>query len=127
MVRWSEASEIVRKSGGLTAHPETGVSPASGFMVARPEYGVIVTATSFYDSITGAQILSDYLTDNQGNLTSTDYLGLWHDTARDEVAIDIAENIQDKDEAIRAGIARNQQSIWDIINEVEITTGGTGR
>ena len=41
--------------------------------------------------------------------------------------LDVSEHIPDQDKAVAAGRARNQISIWDLKNQRETKTGGTGR
>jgi hypothetical protein len=56
-------------------------------------------------------------------------VGIWHDTdpKHDEIVLDVTEKFDTQDEAVKAGVDRNQQSIWDVVGKQEIKTGGTGR
>jgi len=105
-----------------------GSEPTSGYMVAAgTQYGVTVSATDFYDPIKGPKILADYMKKNKSDLgTGKNYLGLWHNTEDGNVYLDVSQNIQGKSEAISAGQARDQISIWDVANFAEIQTGGMG-
>lgn len=43
-----------------------------------------------------------------------------------KVFLDVSQNIMDRDEATSLGASRDQLKIWDVVNQVEIDTGGTG-
>lgn len=118
----------VKENGGLSVNMVDGSEPTSGYMVAKgTQYGATVSAADFYDPIKGPKILADYMKKNKSDLgTGKNYLGLWHNTENGNVYLDVSQNIQDKGEAISAGQARDQISIWDVANFAEIQTGGTG-
>ena len=118
----------VKENGGLSVNMVDGSEPTSGYMVAAgTQYGATVSAADFYDPIKGPKILADYMKKNKSDLgTGKNYLGLWHNTEDGNVYLDVSQNIQDKGEAISAGQARDQISIWDVANFAEIQTGGTG-
>ena len=118
----------VKENGGLSVNMVDGSEPTSGYMVAAgTQYGATVSATDFYDPIKGPKILADYMKKNKSDLgTGKNYLGLWHNTEDGNVYLDVSQNIQSKSEAISAGQARDQISIWDVANFAEIQTGGTG-
>ena len=120
--------ERVKANGGLSVNMVDGSEPTSGYMVAAgTEYGATVSADDFYDPIKGPKILADYMKKNKSDLgTGKNYLGLWHNTEDGNVYLDVSQNIQNKSEAIAAGQARDQISIWDVANFAEIQTGGTG-
>jgi hypothetical protein len=54
------------------------------------------------------------------------YLGLWYNRENHTVDIDVSHNIQDRETAVLAGRYQDQESVWDVVNEEEIDTGGTG-
>lgn len=116
----------VSKQGGLSVKIESGNEPVVGYMVAKVGYSEIVPADQFYDIETGRKAIADYLWKYRDLFGDSSYLGLWHDQASGQVYFDISDNITDRDEAIRAGVERNQIAIWDIVNMEEIGTGGTG-
>jgi hypothetical protein len=118
----------VRENGGLSVNMVDGSEPTSGYMVAKgAQYGSIVDAVDFYDSVKGPKALADYMKKHKDQLGGgKNYLGLWHNTADGKVYLDVSENIQSKERAISAGQKQDQISIWDVVNFVEIETGGTG-
>jgi len=116
----------VKANQGLTVKLLTGDEPVRGFVVAQREHTRIVKQEAFFDPEQGKAILVQYLKDKRDQLTGEQFLGLWHDKKNGEVVLDVCDNILDRDEAIKAGRDRNQQSIWDVENFEEIDTGGTG-
>jgi len=56
--------------------------------------------------------------------TGKNYLGTWLNGGK--IFLDVSENITDVGKATRLGRERNQIKIWDVANQVEIDTGGTG-
>jgi hypothetical protein len=124
----SSILDRVKANGGLSVNMVDGSEPTSGYMVAKgTEYGKTVSADDFYDPEKGPKILADYMKENKADLgTGKNYLGLWHNTEDGNVYLDISENIQSRSEAISAGQARDQISIWDVANFAEVQTGGTG-
>lgn len=120
--------QTVRTTGGATISPLDGSSPTTGFVVARPDIkGDIVKADDFFDPVKGpAAIVAFMEAHPEGFDEPGEYLGLWHDTAHGEVALDAVEVMADRDAAIAAGAGRDEQAIWDVEQGVEIPTGGTG-
>lgn len=59
------------------------------------------------------------------------YLGGWMERheggAPVALHLDVSQRFTSKDEAIKAGKARNQMAIWHLDKSEEISTGGTGR
>jgi len=105
---------------------ESGDQPVDGFMVARKENSVIVSADDFFDETEGKRIMSDFLKENRARFGKDQFLGIWHNKKNGKVYLDITDNIKDRSEAERLGKERNQISIWDVVNGAEIDTGGTG-
>lgn len=118
--------EHVRSFDGMSVKIESGEQPVDGFMVARREHSRIVTAKEFFDETKGKQILSEFLKENRRRFGKDQFLGIWHNKENGMVYLDITDNIRDRSEAERLGRERNQISIWDVVNMVEIKTGGTG-
>lgn len=117
----------VRANGGLTVSMVDGFSPAKGYMVAKGEgYGAVVSADRFFDPVQGPRVLAGFLKTHRMHLTGGSYLGLWHNERDGQVYLDVADNVPNKRTAVRQGKATNQISIWDIVKEQEIPTGGTG-
>lgn len=123
------ASNIVRFTqewGGLSINMVDGSMPNTGYMVAKPpEFGRIVDEVDFINPVKGPKILSDYMKTHKNDLgNGKNYLGTWLNESK--VYLDVSENIQELFKAIKLGKERNQIKIWDVINQIEIDTGGTG-
>lgn len=118
----------VKANGGLSVNMKDGSEPSKGYMVASPvKKAPIVDADDFYDPVKGRKILGDFVKANKKDLgTGKKFLGLWHNKEDNKVYLDVSENVQDRDTAVRLGRQRNQISIWDVVNFEEIGTGGTG-
>jgi len=73
------------------------------------------------------QDLSDFLEANKALLKNSSKFGLgsWYSTKSNVTFLDVVTIIKLKD-AIKLGVANNQQAIFDLENMVEISTGGTG-
>ena len=131
------SSDVVRgiirqvgEEGGLSVSMVDGSNPPDGYMVARTK-GVkpaVVDAKDFFDEKRGPKVLGSFFKDNKQQLTEGDYLGVWHEESSGKVFLDVAENVKDRDTAIRLGSPqeRNQISIWDVVRGEEVNTGGTG-
>lgn len=120
--------ERVKANGGLSVSMVDGHEPTSGYMVGKgAKYGDIADAADFFDPTKGHKILSDYLIKHKASLGSGKaYLGLWHNRQDGQVYLDLAENVSDRARAISLGSRRDQISIWDVVGQDEINTGGTG-
>jgi hypothetical protein len=106
-----------------------GKEPATGFAVATGIGGKIVPQEEFFASGRGVSIIDGFLEQNAEHFANPDHhLGLWHNKEDGTVYLDVTEvfDSSKRDEAIAAGSSRNQISIWDLENKVEIPTGGTG-
>jgi len=122
----SKIIQLTQDWGGLSINMVDGSLPTGGYMVSKPpEFGIIVDAGDFGDPVKGPKILSDYMKQHKKNLvTGKNYLGTWLHEGK--VYLDVSENIQSRLEATRVGRKRNQIKIWDVANQEEIDTGGTG-
>lgn len=126
LARQSGIMEHVRRENGMSVSMETGEEPKQGFMVARKEGSVIVDAAKFFDAIEGKKVLSDFIKANRERLGAGVYLGIWHNKKNGKVYLDVVDNVIVRGDAERMGRERNQIAIWDVVNKVEIQTGGTG-
>jgi hypothetical protein len=128
-VKASVANSIidrVKAYGGLSVKMLTGEEPTSGYMVAQRGHNREVPSADFFDPAKGQAILKKYLIEKRDVFGKEQYLGLWYDSANDEVVLDVVDNIQKKSDATREGAERNQQAIWDVKGQREISTGGSG-
>lgn len=73
------------------------------------------------------QDVSDFLEANKALLKNSSKFGLgsWYSTKSNVTFLDVVTVIKLED-AIKLGVAKNQQAIFDLENMVEISTGGTG-
>ena len=122
----SKIFQFTREWGGLTISMVDGSMPTTGYVIAKPpEFGKVVKELDFFDSVKGPKILSQYMREHKTDLaTGKNYLGTW--VKEGKVFLDVSENIQSKSKATRLGRERDQKAIWDVVNQVEIDTGGTG-
>ena len=112
--------------GGMTIDPIDGTEPDTGIVVAHPGHNKEFNYDEFMGP-NGKKYLKQYIKDNRDLISQEgNYLGLWHDEDNNEMVLDVVEVFNDRDEAIQAGIDRNQQAIYDIGNNELIDTGGTG-
>jgi len=126
LARQSGIIEHVRRENGMSVSMETGEEPKQGFMVARKEGSVIMDAAKFFDAIEGKKALSDFIKANRERLGAGVYLGIWYNQKNGKVYLDVVDNVIGQSDAERMGRERNQIAIWDVVNKVEIQTGGTG-
>lgn len=122
----SKILQFTREWGGLSISMVDGSMPTTGYMVSKPpEFGKVVDETDFFDSVKGPKILSEYMREQKRDLaTGKNYLGTWVNEGK--VFLDVSENIKSEIKATRLGRERDQKKIWDVTNQVEIDTGGTG-
>jgi hypothetical protein len=123
----AEIQRFTREWGGLSISMVDGHLPTKGYMVAKPpEFSHVVDEADFFDPIKGPKILSAYMIKNRADLGkgSKNYLGTWLNGGK--IYLDVSQNIMSKSEATKLGADRNQKKIWDVVNQVEIDTGGTG-
>ena len=122
----------VREYGGYSVKID-GTLPETGYMAAQLKGSKQFTPEEFFGP-DGEDLIMDFMRDNAKQFDDDPdvYLGVWYD--KDEkgqppepkVVIDVSHNIQDRDTAILAGNYQNQKSIWDVVKQEEIDTGGTG-
>lgn len=113
---------------GMTVSPVTGEIPSKGFVVAIAGQSRIIPAAVFFDDKeSGRQIMKDYLLEKHRYFFQENtYLGLWHDPDSNLVFLDLSNIFENLDEAIQAGIERDQIAIFDLLTFTTIPTGGTG-
>jgi hypothetical protein len=118
--------QFTQEWGGLSINMVDGSMPDKGYMVAKPpQFGEVVDAADFLNPSRGDKILSAYMRRHKADLsTGKNYLGTWLNEGK--VYLDVSQNVQQRETAVRLGRERNQKAIWDVVNMVEIETGGTG-
>jgi uncharacterized protein YjbI with pentapeptide repeats len=121
--------KAVKDNEGYSVKPLTGEVPKDGYMVAVPNTSQTMPAEDFF-SEKGIQAVAneikDFIESNEAAFDGGAWLGLWHAKADGIIVFDVVDQIASRSEAIQQGIARDQISIYDVVNEVEIQTGGTG-
>lgn len=123
----ADIQRFTREWGGLSISMVDGHLPDKGYMVAKPpKFSHIVDAADFFDPIKGPKILSAYMIKNKADLGagSKNYLGTWLNKGK--IYLDVSQNIMSRSKATKLGADRNQKKIWDVVNKLEIDTGGTG-
>ena len=122
----AKIQQFTRDWGGLSIKMTDGSMPDKGYMVSKPtSLSRIVPSKDFYDPKEGWKILREYEQKHSEDLaTGKNYLGTWEKDGK--VFLDVSQNIMDRTEATSLGASRDQLKIWDVVNQVEIDTGGTG-
>ncbi len=117
----------------VTGSPYAG----SGYVVAVPAAGFIFPRSDLRSPARTARlaatvaewvetVAAPFILSHPAPFYRAHYLGSWVDTTDGTLYLDVVEIFQDRDEAIAAGVARDQVAIWDASNAVEIATGGSG-
>lgn len=116
----NQALRSVHSGGGATYNLFTGnLSGTPNYAVSiYPDRERIVDGVDF-------DILEGFVIDNEDLLNSSkNSLGIWVNGGK--VYLDVVATIPDRDEAINLARQHNQIAIWDLQNNTEIPTGGTG-
>jgi hypothetical protein len=89
--------------------------------------GAYPDRTEHVDNLT-TEKLEEFKKKNSDVLSKEDHaVGTWKDPDTGKTVLDVAKTYADRDEAIAAGKAANQKSIYHLGGEGEIQTGGTGK
>jgi hypothetical protein len=125
------ASLYFFQGGGFTVSPVINQNPTKGYVVALEGYSQIVSASDFfagpYGKEAGRQMIKEYLKQHARQfLIPHIYFGVWHDTERDLIFLDLSEVVQDLDEAIQLAKERDQIAIYDLTTGTVIETYGSG-
>ena len=123
------AEKLINAGDGATVLP-TGLDyRGNGFVVAVPEHSLIVDTSLFVwegDVAMWVHNVESAVTSHVAPFENRRAFGAWiHDG---KLYLDVVEIFprESEQEAIAAGVARNQIAIWDAGRGVEIATGGTG-
>lgn len=110
--------DTAKANGGGSYNLNTGeFNPTHGYMVSLEGHE---QRHSTWDDDT----LLKYIASKAEHLAEpNNYIGVWHDTTRDEWCFDVSQNLEDKLEAVQVGLSRRQQAIWDCANADEIALG----
>ena len=119
--------------GNLANQAESGfsvravdfVTPTRGYMVARPEGGVVLDAPDLESTKQG---LKDFMAQNKQRFADdpTLYIGGWKDSNTGKLYLELSDNVASKRIATELGTRRDQVAVWDVVGSREIGTGGTG-
>jgi GNAT superfamily N-acetyltransferase len=117
-------------SGGYSVQALSGrVPPPRGFMVggAGSVKTFTVRGTREQKREQIAEQVADYVAAHREELSPPEhYLGLWRQPSG-KVFMETSQRVPDRNTATTLGGVRNQISIWDLANKVEISTGGSGK
>jgi prophage maintenance system killer protein len=115
----------IDREGGGTFHPVTGESPTQGYQVSQLGHTVKHPEALRHDHEALAKAVRDFVVTHWEPFEDpNNYVGTW--THGGSLWLEPSENVLDSQEAIRRAKERNQISIWDNVNKIEIPTGGTG-
>jgi hypothetical protein len=121
-----DAIRTLTKGDG-SVKPTTGKSPSAGYMVSIPGHTQVVSAAA----LSGPQarsVIEQYANAHSQALSEPNaHIGRWQEPGTDKVYLDVSHNIKDRSQAVGLGKAHNQIAIWDLKNNREINTGGTGK
>lgn len=131
------ADEAARatEQGGSTFQPMAGgkgiIQPKAGFVVAvdpADNHPGVIPADVAKDRTKLKAAMAKWLDEAApAQAKNPDYhFGTWVDPDTGIVYFDIVEVMQDRAKAEAAGRDRNQIAIWDLANQAEIKTGGSG-
>jgi hypothetical protein len=119
--------------GNLASQAESGFSvravdfktPTRGYMVARPEGGVVLDAPDLESTKQG---LKDFMAQNKARFAEdpTLFIGGWKDSNTGKLYLELSDNVASKRIATELGTRRDQVAVWDVVSSREIGTGGTG-
>lgn len=121
-----ELADVTERTGGATFDPVTGrflvVGKDKGWSVAT-ETGTSmkVPAEAWAEPTLRDAAIKKFLRENPQLREERLYLGTWKDDAGD-VHVDVSEVFTSRDEAVRAGIDRGQEAIFDLKRGEEILT-----
>jgi hypothetical protein len=122
-----DMSRALSTAGGFTFEPRTKSTPTKGFAV-----GGFGTKPSFDLKDFRQDAVEKFLAENASVLKEGAYIGGWVDDGK--VYLDVTKIFDDKDEAIKAGIDKNQIAVADMskiaakdFDNAFINTGGTGK
>ncbi|QUQ66636.1 hypothetical protein [Kutzneria sp. CA-103260] len=120
---------LVGRTGGFTVDPRDGQGPKAGYAVATGRATArIEPADRFFDG-GGPAALRAYLEDKAEQLRDDPALlvGAWYDRPGRRVVLSLVELVPDRTDAISAGVAHRQRSIYDLATGAEVPTGYTGQ
>jgi len=125
MLTATNVVEAVKANGGVSLNID-GAAPTSGFMVSLGAKWSYVASADVLDDIASAvNVVGGFLNRHKVELSAkTNYLGAW--LYEGQVYLDVSECVSDIDDAVNAGIERNQIAVWDVVAGAEIATGGNG-
>jgi hypothetical protein len=127
--RWFESGgprlvSLLRTDGGFTVDPRTGATPTSGFAVNTGAKALVVPGPTFFVP-DGVRVLADYVRGHPDLLDprSPVLFGGWYHRGSDRVVLSHVDNVDDRDEAVRLGVARRQTDVYDLGAGRTVPTG----
>lgn len=102
---------------GISFRPNSPYNVSSGYMVSLSGWEEVMPIEQYT-----AERLTEYVQRNHKLLMDlpTVWVGVWLDEETQMVHLDLSNNYDNKEAAVRAGIAGNQLAIWDVLAADEI-------
>ncbi len=127
---YADMASYTKKNDGATFNPRT-LKNESTIPEGKPDayaVGVFPTISKVIKSAPTAKIINEFELDNADifNKPNT-HIGLWYDKKDESFYMDATVLVRDKNKAIELGKKYGQKAIFDIKNQEEINTGGTGK
>lgn len=116
-------ADLHRDNGGSTYNPGKGnLAGTDNYAVAaHPERGAVL------EHQPTAEDIQQFAEKNKDLLSNPDKsIGTWHDESNNTHALDVVHTIPDRDQAVALGEKNSQKAIFNLKNNEEIPTGGTG-
>lgn len=106
---FSNSFELMNKvvNGGGFSLNVAGESANSGYMVSKQNFETVIPM-----SVLSQNLLLVLVNEYRAKLGKNEFVGAWVDN--DKLYLDISENVQDKDEAVKLGKERSQLGIFDL-------------
>ena len=122
--------QSIHDSGGFTYDPRTGglikVGDVQGVAVAVPHTEQIVGRGAEVSREEFTAGVADVVEKYGDQLGKGAFLGGWYSEERGAYMVELTEVVKDRSAAIRLGIERNQEGVFDLGTGEYIPTGGTG-
>lgn len=115
----------LRREGGFTVDPRTGLVPTSGFAVNAGVGALVLPGPRFFAADDGAGVLADFVRGHPDLLEtgSAVLLGGWHDPGSDRVVLSRVDHVDDRDQAVAMGVVRRQTDVYDLGEGRTVPTG----
>ena len=122
------ADQVREPDSGFTIDLKTGKSPTDGYIVAIDGHSGKFPHEKFLnDREYRTQAIKGWLKENAKEFKPAGrMMGGWHDPEHGDIILDVVERHATLEGGMAAGKAGNQISMYDVVNNKTIPTGGTG-